>query len=80
MEENTSRTEVWKGGIKDREGVLDAKMREKEKNRDILLWAAGFFDGEGSITIQKANRYSLQVSIAGSNLPYLRLFSPLYER
>lgn len=49
-------------------------MQVKEKNREIIIWAAGFFDGEGSVTLQKSNRYQLQVHIAGSNLSALNIF------
>ena len=40
---------------------------------DFIIWAAGLFDGEGSITIKRPS-YSLQVSIANSFKPALELF------
>lgn len=49
-------------------------MLKKERNRETIIWAAGFFDGEGSVTIQKKNGYQLQVSIGGTNSPSLNIF------
>ena len=49
-------------------------LKKEKRNREIIIWAAGFFDGEGSITIQKANGYNLQVNIVGSNLSALNIF------
>ena len=39
-----------------------------------LAWAAGFWEGEGSVQIAKSVNYSLQVNVTNTKLPPLNLY------
>jgi len=45
---------------------------------EFAIWAAGFFDGEGSITINRPH-YALMVAVTGSDKPVLELFRQRYK-
>ena len=45
---------------------------------DFIIWAAGFFDGEGSISINRPS-YALVVAVTGSNKSVLEMFRQRYK-
>ena len=43
-----------------------------------LAWAAGFWEGEGAVTIAKSRNYSLHVNVTNTRLKPLQLFQSIW--